>query len=65
METPNEFSRRTRLDLMSPAEVAIYNASLEVEKAGADRRLTAASIKLQEARNFVADFIDDVNPIKA
>lgn len=63
METTNEFSRRIRLDLMSPAEIAIYNAMLEVEKAGADRRLTMAIIKLQEARTFVADFVDNVNPI--
>jgi hypothetical protein len=62
-EVAHLYQRRTRLDLMSPAEVAIYNASLEVEKAGADRRLTAASIKLQEARSLVADYIDNVNPI--
>jgi hypothetical protein len=60
---PNRFSRRTRLDLMCPAEVAIYNAMLELEKTGADTRLTLASIKLQEAKTLVADFIDDVNPI--
>jgi hypothetical protein len=59
METP----RRIRIDLLSPAEMAIYNATLEVEKAGADRRLTMATIKLQQARALVADFIDDVNPI--
>lgn len=63
MKTEHEYSRRTRLDLMSPAEVAIYNAMLEVEKAGADRRLTMASIKLQEAKNFVADYIDNVKPL--
>jgi hypothetical protein len=63
IDNSSPFSRRTRLNLMSPAEVAIYNASLEVEKAGADRRLKAASIKLQEARSLVADYIDNVNPI--
>lgn len=61
--TENDYKRRNRLDLMCPAEVAIYNAMVELEKIGADRRLTAASIKLQEARTLVADFIDDVNPI--
>lgn len=48
---------------MSPAEVAIYNAMIELEKVGADRRLTLASIRLQEAKNLVGDYIDDVNPI--
>lgn len=60
METP----RRIRLDLMTPAELAIYNATQEVEKIGADVRLTHAVIKLQEARELVADFIDNINPIK-
>lgn len=63
MKTEYDYSRRNRLDLMSPAEFAIYNAMVELEKAGADRRLTAASIKLQEAKNLVADYIDDINPI--
>lgn len=63
MKTEHDYKRRNRLDLMCPAEVAIYNAMVELEKAGADRRLTAASIKLQEAKNLVADYVDDVNPI--
>lgn len=63
MEIENTHPRRSRLDLMSPAEVAIYNAMVEIEKAGADRRLTMALIKLDEAKTLVADFIDNVNPI--
>jgi hypothetical protein len=58
MSDKNEFPRRSRLDLMEPAEKAIYNAAQEVEKIGADVRLTNAVIKLQEARELVADFID-------
>ena len=54
METP----RRNRLDLMTPAELAIYNASQEVEKLGADVKLTEAVILLSKARELVADFID-------
>ena len=54
----NEIPRRNRLDLMSPAELAIYNAQQEVEKAGADVRLTDATILLSQARNKVADFVD-------
>lgn len=54
METP----RRNRLDLNTPAELAIYNAIQEVEKIVADKRLTNAVIALQEAKNLVGDFID-------
>lgn len=51
-------SRRHRLDLFTPAELAIHNAMLEVEKAGASIELTNAVIKLMEARNLVADHVD-------
>jgi hypothetical protein len=60
METP----RRIRLDLNEPAELAIYNAMTEVEKLPGDVRLTHAVIKLGEAKNLVADYIDGV-PIPA
>lgn len=55
-ETP----RRIRLDLMCQAELAIYNASQEIEKMDADVRLTKAQTLLSEARGLVADFIDKV-----
>jgi len=48
-----------RLELCKPAEIAIYNAMQEVEKMPPDVRLTNAVIKLAEAKNLVADFIDD------
>lgn len=51
--------RRARIDLSTPAEIAIRNAMREVEKMSADTRLTNAVIKLQEAFNHVADYIDD------
>lgn len=54
METP----RRIQLDKMTPAEKAIYEAGLLIEKMGADERLTTAQTKLWEARNLVADFVD-------
>lgn len=59
-KSANEFPRRCRLDLLTPAELAIVNAVDEVEKVGADVRLTNAVIKLGEARNFVADFVDGI-----
>lgn len=55
----NGIPRRNRMDLFSPAELAIYNVVGEVEKVGADVRLTYAIIKLNEARSLVADYIDD------
>lgn len=62
--TDNTIPRRSRLDLNQPAELAIYEAMLAVEKMPADTRLTHAVIKLQEARDLVADFIDGVNETK-
>jgi cell fate (sporulation/competence/biofilm development) regulator YlbF (YheA/YmcA/DUF963 family) len=56
-----EVPRRVRLDLMTPAEKAIYDAGQEIEKLGADVRLTEAVVLLMEARNKVADFIDDID----
>lgn len=60
METP----RRNRLDLCTPAELAIFNAMQEVEKAGADVRLTTATMLLSEAKDCVADFVDGVEPVE-
>lgn len=53
------FPRRNRLDLLTPAELAIHNAMMEVEKAGASIELTHAIIKLQEARTHVANHVDE------
>jgi hypothetical protein len=58
MKTENEIPRRMRLDLKRPAELAIYNAMQEVEKIGADIRLTEAITLLSKAKDLVSDFID-------
>ena len=55
----SEFPRRQCLHLHSPAEKAIRDAILEVEKAGAHPDLTEAVILLLKAGNKVADFVDD------
>lgn len=60
----NDIPRRCRLDLNTPAEHAIYDAMIEVEKLAADVRLTDAVILLGEARNAVADFVDDADRTK-
>jgi hypothetical protein len=51
--------RRVRLDLQTPTERAIYEAMQEVEKMGADTRLTDAVILLQQAIDKVADYVDE------
>ena len=56
----NNSPRRNQLDQCTPAELAIYTAMYEVEMVGADVRLTNAVIKLNEARNLVADFVDKI-----
>lgn len=50
--------RRIRIDLMTPAELAIRDAVIAVEEVGADPLLTEAVILLQRAREKVADFVD-------
>lgn len=57
-----DIPRRNKLYECTPAELAIYNAMVEVEKMDADVRLTDAVIKLQEAKELVADYVDGVNP---
>lgn len=54
----NTVPRRNMLDLNTPAELAIYNAMQEVEKAGADTKLTDAIMFLQKAKDCVSDFVD-------
>lgn len=53
-----EIPRRNRIDLYTPAEKAIYDAKLEVEKLPADPRLTDALLYLQLAQNLISDFVD-------
>ena len=55
----HEFSRRVRLDLNETAEIAIHNAIVEVEKMGADILLTEAINLLSQARDKVADYVDN------
>lgn len=60
--------RRNRLYLNEPAEIAIRAAVDEVEKLGADTRLTEAINLLQQAREKVADHIDgprDIAPLRS
>jgi len=56
-----DFPRRNRLDLNTKAELAIYEAIQEVEKVGADVRLTEIVILLGKAKGLLADFVDSEN----
>lgn len=53
-----EIPRRIKLNEMTPAERAIQAAIWEVEKAGADVKLTEAVILLGKAKDLVSDYVD-------
>lgn len=50
--------RRSRLELCSSAEVAIFEAIQKVEEMGAHEKLTKAQELLSEAKELVSDFVD-------
>lgn len=59
--TPHEgFDRRSCIYLMSPAELTIREAMSAVERSGCDVRLTDAINLLSDAKDKVADFVDDI-----
>ena len=58
MENVTDFPRRNRLDLNTHAELAIHNACLEVEKLGANPKLTEVVVMLAKAKDVLSDFID-------
>jgi hypothetical protein len=57
----NQFPRRNRLDLNTPAELAIHEAIQKTEEVGADKKLTEAIILLDKAKNLVSDYVDEQN----
>ena len=61
MSQENFIPRRNRLDLNTPAELAIHNAIQEIEKIGAHESLTRAQIYLTKAKNLVGDYIDEMD----
>lgn len=60
----DEIPRRVRIDKLTPVERAIYDVMLEVEKMGADERLTRAVTLLSDARSAVADYVDGQQPCR-
>lgn len=59
-EIPKEFRPSNRLDLMSPSEKAITEAIMEIEKAGADVKLTNAQVLLGKARDLVYEYYKEL-----
>lgn len=55
-----EIQRRNQLAFNTPAEKAIYNAMQEVEKVGADVKLTKIVTLLSKAKDTLSDYIDKV-----
>lgn len=53
--------RRSNLQRMTPAEVAIYDAMQAVEAAGCHPWLTDVATRLSEARDQLADYVDATN----
>lgn len=56
----NEIPRRIRMDLMTPAELAICEAVRLVEELPPSVHLTRAVVLLAQARDAVADYVDGV-----
>ncbi len=54
----NGFARRIRIDLYTPAELAIHEAIYAVERAGCHSLLTDAVNLLVQAKEKVADFVE-------
>jgi len=57
-EKPFDQTRRCDILKMSVQELSIHNCIIDVEKMGADVRLTDAVMFLQAAKESVADFLD-------
>lgn len=53
-----DFPRRNCIDLLTPAEKAIYDAGQVVEAGCAHPLMTEAGQLLQQARDKVADFVE-------
>lgn len=61
----NEIPRRCYIDKLTPAEKAIYDALGAVESVGAHPLLTEVSELLSQAREKLADYVDNVQPTLA
>ena len=60
-----QIPRRVRIDQTTPAELAIRRAIEAVESLPADSRLTEAVVLLGRAQTWVADYVDQVEDVRA
>ena len=58
MSNENKAPRRFNLQLLTPAERAIHDAVIEVEKLPADARRTRAVMLLVDAKNLIGDVVE-------
>ena len=58
MQQVDGFPRRNRIDLLTPVEKEIYDLVQKVEDLGADVLLTDVVVKLGEAREALADWVE-------
>ena len=54
----NDFPRRSKIETMTPGELAIRDAIMAVEGEGAHVELTTVQTELQAARDRLSDYID-------
>ena len=54
----NEIPRRSRLDLVTPEEKALYEMVWQIEKLGAHVLLTDVVVLLGQAREKLADWVE-------
>jgi hypothetical protein len=62
MKTENEIPRRNQMNLLTLTERSIKTAIHEVELMPADELLTQVVVKLSEAFELLADYVDYKNP---
>lgn len=61
VEPENDFPRRNITSLHTPAEAAIRNAVMELEKVGAHPNLTAVLCYLNKGQEILADYLEENN----
>jgi len=61
MTTKHDPMRRRDMQRMTPLELEIQALVAKVETMGADVRLTTCIVKLGEAREALADYVDRVD----
>lgn len=52
------FTRRSQIQLLTPAELAIYHAMVELEKTGSHPILSRVSQLLSQSRELLADWVE-------